>query len=207
MTYSKEANDFYLEKVRMVMVLRGNNVSCREISDILSKQKNPIKISYDYANKLKNKILREMDYRARQYSYQNVIPDLENTLMETIRQTWAIVMNPDTVPSVKIQAMKEVREAKQQLIDNLLKTGKLNKAPEKVAIYRHEEREIKLPAEVLAAIECIEMQMAPRPKPVKYITQSKELPTEVAVKNEQPKTERTEIKFPGGTLTSKPSLP
>jgi len=35
----------------------------------------------------------------------------------------------------------------------------------------------------------------------------KELPTEMAVKNEQPNTERTEINFPGGTLTSKPSLP
>jgi hypothetical protein len=208
MTFSKEANDFYSEKVRMVMVLRGNNVSCRDIADILSKQKSPIKISYEYANKLKNKILREMDYRARYYAYSTAIPDLENTLMETIKQAWAVAMSQETSPSAKIQALKEVRDAKQQLIDNLLKTGKLNKVPDKIAIYKHEEHEVKIPPEVLAAIECIETQMSAGPEPVQYIdTKPKELPAEKAKKDEPKPESKQAVQFPGGTLTSEPDLP
>ena len=205
MPYSKEQNEYYLEKVRMVMVLRGSDVSCREVVELLAKNK--VVVSKNYVGRLKNKIFGEMEYRARYYAYHTAIPDIENSLAETIRQTWAIAVNPDTMPSVKLQALKEVRDAKQQLIDNLLKVGKLNKVPEKIAVYRHDEHEIKLPPELLAAIECLEMQMKPGPEPVQYIDEKpKELPVEKAITNDT-KPKRVEIQFQGGTLSSEPDLP
>jgi len=96
---------------------------------------------------------------------------------------------------------------------------KIGNDPVKLEVYQHNKEEVKLAPEVIAAIECIEMQMKPRPPAVKYIDglikESQKTPeTKVEPKpNIDPDLKgidlegKSTIKMSGGTLVFKKPLP
>ena len=201
----------------MIMVLRGSDVSCREVVELLSKNK--INISSSYANKLKNKILAERAWRAKSQTYNNIIPEFEDELKESVKRLWAIAVSETSGTDEKIRAIKESMDLKFKYLDVLTISGKISKEPEKLEVYQKNNQEVKLAPEVIAAIECIEMQMGPRMKPVKYTggpIEEKQKTPEAKVEPKPPQDPcskgidmegKEAIKMTGGTLVFKKPLP
>ncbi len=162
MSYSKDQKEYLKSRIRRIMVMRGADVSIRDMLEILQASK--ITTSKDLIAKLRDKILTERRVRLDRKLAADVISDLEDSNNEAIRKLWDIVMSPESSNFEKVSALHEIRVTKEKTIQQLIIAGVLeSKAPaENTIVNIKVEQQAKI-------IQVIGMNFDKKLEPVAFI--------------------------------------
>lgn len=162
--HTKEQKATYMAKVRQIMVMRGATISGRDIVAILDK--NGIKVSIEYAIKLRDKILSERKHRVERKLAAVHVSDFEDTNEEIISRCWDIILNKDETTHNKLMAMKEIREAKKTTMDALMDSGFFSRNLGEGKMIHELNPDTQKALEDLK--DCLAIQFGERLKPVIY---------------------------------------
>ena len=186
--YSKETTAFHREKVRQAMVILGPKASQQDIVDFLSANKLPL--TRNYVAKLREKIIKERRIGLDWKIVNEYFGDYEDSVNEIVKRCWKISLSDDESTADKLKAMREIREAKAEILETIRSAG-----ISKTKLGETEHKKEPSP-QVLAAIECIKMQFNQKVKPVIY---EEELPEEKDIKKDEPEPENPNIhQLPNG---------
>jgi len=160
--HSDIEKEVLLAKVRKIMVMRGATVSGRDIAEIL--EKNNIKVSHNYASRMRDKILGERKARVDRKLASLHVSDIEDTNEALITHCWDIIMNKNEATHNKLSAMSLLADLKIKTFGQLMDAGIFTRKIGEVNHTMGPEMQKEL-EEVKA---CLRMQFGERIRPIIY---------------------------------------
>ncbi len=120
MKKSKEQTNFYLANIRKLMVVQ-HDMSAPEMQKQLEKL--GLRFDVKYIRRLKEKVLRERQYRADRMTLNSALASFQDVLSETSHIAWQIALSSQSSKRDRIAALKEIRESHRDVFDKLFDAG------------------------------------------------------------------------------------
>jgi hypothetical protein len=121
---AKEQKEFYKSKIRSLMAI-DHGVSRRELQERLDK--NGLHLDRDYIGKLYDEILVERTKRIDRKLLANALSSFEDTMTEVVRLAWEIANTPYISAPARVMALREIREAHNDVFQKLFDAGVFEK--------------------------------------------------------------------------------
>jgi hypothetical protein len=121
---SQEHKQYYKSKIRSLLA-QNHQITQREMQERLKAE--GIVLDRGYLGSLVNSVYLERIHRADRATLNYALAAFEDTMTEIVRVAWDIANNPLVRPFDRIQALKEVREAHNDVFTKLFDAGVFEK--------------------------------------------------------------------------------
>jgi hypothetical protein len=115
-----EQKQFYKSKIRSLISI-DHGISRREIQERLDKDS--LHLDRDYIGKLFDEIMAERAKRTDRKLLNDVLSSFEDTMTEIVRVAWEIANTPYLNPQARVMALREIREAHNDVFEKLFDAG------------------------------------------------------------------------------------
>lgn len=121
---AKDQKEFYKTKIRSLIAI-DHGVSRRELQERLDKQ--GLHLDRDYIGKLYDEIMVERTKRMDRKMLNVALSSFEDTMTEIVRLAWEIANTQYIDPKARVMALKEIREAHNDVFQKLFDAGVFEK--------------------------------------------------------------------------------
>jgi len=118
--HTQEHKQFYKSKIRSLISI-DHNISRRDLQERLDKQ--GIHLDLHYLGKLYDEIFAERAKRMDRRLLTETLSSFEDTMTEIVRVAWEIANTPYLNPQARVMALREVREAHNDVFEKLFDAG------------------------------------------------------------------------------------
>jgi len=118
--HTQEHKQFYKSKIRSLIAV-DHGISRREIQERLDAQQ--LHLDRDYIGKLYDEIFVERTKRMDRRLLNETLSSFEDTMTEVVRVAWEIANAPYINPQARVMALREIREAHNDVFEKLFDAG------------------------------------------------------------------------------------
>jgi hypothetical protein len=119
-----DQKQFYKAKIRALISI-DHGISRREIQERLDAQN--LHLDRDYIGKLYDEIIVERTKRMDRRLLNQALSAFEDTMTEVVRLAWEIAKTPYLNPQARVTALREIREAHNDVFEKLFDAGVFNR--------------------------------------------------------------------------------